>query len=84
MKTKYLLLLVLFLLCFLPVNAQQGLPEGHPDWWWGSSKSADFIVEGVITYAPTKYYELNAINIEGKSNKYYWMVGKIKMQVKDA
>jgi hypothetical protein len=74
MKTKCFLILAAFLLYLTPVNGQ----EGHPNWWW-DSKSADFIVEGVVTYDSKKYYELNPINIEGKSKKYYWIVGNIKI-----
>ena len=64
----------MFFLCFVSVYGQ----EGHPDWWW-DSKSADFIVEGMITYDSTKYYELNPINIKEKDKKYYWIVGNIKI-----
>jgi hypothetical protein len=74
MKTKHFLILAVFFLCFVPANAQ----EGHPNWWW-DSKSADFIVEGVITYDQTKYYELNPVNVAGKDKSYYWIVGNIKL-----
>jgi hypothetical protein len=74
MKTKYFLILVVFFLCFVSINGQ----EGHPDWWW-DTKSADFIVEGTITYDPAKYYELSPVNVTGKDKKYYWLVGNIKI-----
>ncbi len=74
MKAKNLIILALFFFCSLSANGQ----EGHPLWWW-DIKSADFIVEGVITYDSTKYYELNPINVAGKDKKYYWIVGNIKL-----
>lgn len=74
MQIKYYLLLAVFLSGFISVGAQ----EGHPNWWW-DSKGADFIVEGVITYDPANYYEINPVKIEGKDGKYYWIVGNVKI-----
>lgn len=75
MKIKFLLQLVFLCALFAPVKAQN--IEGV-NWWW-DLKSADFIVEGVITYDPEKYYEFTAKNVEGKDKKYYWLVGNIKI-----
>ncbi len=61
-------------LCLVPVNGQ----EGHPSWWWGA-KDIDFIVEGVITYDSTKYYEISPVGVEDRQGKYYCIVGKIKI-----
>jgi hypothetical protein len=75
MNTKYFLILAVCFLSFVSVNGQ----EGHSDWWW-DNKSSDFIVEGVITYDPAKYYELNPINVPNKDKKYYWLIGSIKIK----
>lgn len=74
MKIKYFLMVAVFFLCFATVHGQ----EGHPFWWW-DTKSADFIVEGVITYDPANYYELSPVNINGKDKKYFWIVGNLKI-----
>ncbi len=74
MKIKCLLLQIVFI-CVLtaPLYAQEGL-----NWWW-DAKSSDFIVEGVITYDPEKYFEINAGRIEGKEQKYFWLAGELKI-----
>lgn len=52
--------------------------EGHPNWWW-QCKSADFIVEGELTYDSAKYYEVSPVGIEKKTGKYYLLVGTISI-----
>ncbi len=74
MKIKCLLQLVFICAFFAPVYAQ----EDGALWWW-DVKSSDFIVEGVISYDPDKYYEFTAKNVEGKDLKYYWLVGNLKI-----
>lgn len=75
MKIRWLLQLVLICVLCASVKAQniEGL-----NWWW-DLKSADFIVEGLITYEADKYYELTAKNVAGKDQKYFWLVGNLKV-----
>ena len=73
MKIKCFLLLALICAYAAPAYAQEGLN------WWLDAKRSDFIVEGVITYDQKNYYELSANIVEGKSKKYYWLVGDLKI-----
>lgn len=52
--------------------------EGHLNWYF-DAKKADFIVEGTIKYDSSTYYEVNPVNIPGQDQKYYWIVGKLKI-----
>lgn len=76
MISKCLLMLAAFSLCVIPVNGQEG--EGHEFWWWDCNRT-DFIVEGIITYDSSKYYEITHIGLEDKLEKYNWIVGNIKI-----
>jgi len=73
MKIKWSLKFSLLILLSVPVYAQEGMI-----WWYGLD-SADFIVEGVVTYDPKKYYEIKAVNIEGRDKPYYWLAGEVKI-----
>lgn len=47
-------------------------------WYW-DAKKGDFIVEGVVKYDSSSYYEINPVNVPGQDRKYYWIVGKLKI-----
>jgi hypothetical protein len=73
MKIKFWLAFVFIGAFCAPAFAQEGL-----NWWWDAKRS-DFIVEGLITYDQKNYYALSANMVEGKSQKYYWLVGNLKI-----